>query len=85
MDLQDEAVEVLQRLIRFNTVNPPGDERACQEYLAGYLAEAGLMSSWRAPRSARTSWRACRATSPAPCSASSATSTPCWPTPTVGA
>ena len=40
--LQDEAVEVLQRLIRFNTVNPPGDERAAQEYLEGLLTEAGF-------------------------------------------
>ncbi len=29
-------------LIRFNTVNPPGDERACQEWLRDYLTEAGL-------------------------------------------
>jgi len=42
MDLQDEAVEVLGRLIRFDTVNPPGNERACQEWLAGYLSDAGL-------------------------------------------
>src|SRR5919202_4607102 len=41
-DLQTEAVEVLRRLIRFNTVNPPGAERAVQEYLAGYLSDAGL-------------------------------------------
>jgi acetylornithine deacetylase/succinyl-diaminopimelate desuccinylase-like protein len=41
-DLQAAATEVLQRLIRFNTVNPPGDERAAQEYLAGLLGEAGF-------------------------------------------
>ena len=40
--LQQETADVLSRLIRFNTVNPPGDERACQEWLAGYLREAGL-------------------------------------------
>jgi len=34
--------EILQRLIRFNTVNPPGAERAAQEYLAGLLGEAGF-------------------------------------------
>jgi acetylornithine deacetylase/succinyl-diaminopimelate desuccinylase-like protein len=33
---------VLQRLVRFNTVNPPGDERAAQEFLATYLADAGF-------------------------------------------
>jgi acetylornithine deacetylase/succinyl-diaminopimelate desuccinylase-like protein len=42
MDLQAEAVDVLARLIRFDTVNPPGAERACQEWLMGYLADAGL-------------------------------------------
>jgi acetylornithine deacetylase/succinyl-diaminopimelate desuccinylase-like protein len=40
--LQQETADVLSRLIRFNTVNPPGDERACQEWLAGYLRDAGL-------------------------------------------
>ena len=37
-----EAQELLCRLIRFNTVNPPGNERPAQEYLAGHLREAGL-------------------------------------------
>jgi acetylornithine deacetylase/succinyl-diaminopimelate desuccinylase-like protein len=41
-ELQAETAEVLTRLIRFRTVNPPGDERACQEWLAGYLSDAGL-------------------------------------------
>ena len=36
-DLQDETAEVLSKLIRFKTVNPPGNERECQEWLAGYL------------------------------------------------
>jgi acetylornithine deacetylase/succinyl-diaminopimelate desuccinylase-like protein len=40
--MQQETTDVLQRLIRFNTVNPPGDEREAQEYLAGYLQGAGL-------------------------------------------
>ena len=42
MDLQAEATEVLAQLVRFNTVNPPGDERACQEWLKRYLEDAGL-------------------------------------------
>jgi len=42
MDLQQGATDVLQRLIRFNTVNPPGNERPAQEYLAGLLREAGF-------------------------------------------
>src|SRR4051812_33469605 len=41
-ELQDETAEVLSTLIRFKTVNPPGAERACLEWLAGYLEDAGL-------------------------------------------
>jgi acetylornithine deacetylase/succinyl-diaminopimelate desuccinylase-like protein len=41
-DLQRETTEVLQRLVRFNTVNPPGNERPAIEYLAGYLEQAGF-------------------------------------------
>jgi acetylornithine deacetylase/succinyl-diaminopimelate desuccinylase-like protein len=37
-----EAQELLRRLVRFNTVNPPGDERAAQEYLAYHLQQAGF-------------------------------------------
>jgi acetylornithine deacetylase/succinyl-diaminopimelate desuccinylase-like protein len=37
-----EAEELLARLIRFNTVNPPGNERAAQEYLADHLTRAGF-------------------------------------------
>lgn len=33
---------MLQRLIRFNTVNPPGNERAAIEYLEAYVREAGF-------------------------------------------
>jgi acetylornithine deacetylase/succinyl-diaminopimelate desuccinylase-like protein len=40
--LAQETADVLARLIRFNTVNPPGDERACQEWLKRYLEEAGF-------------------------------------------
>jgi acetylornithine deacetylase/succinyl-diaminopimelate desuccinylase-like protein len=36
------AQELLQRLIRFNTVNPPGNELPAQEFLAGYLDSAGF-------------------------------------------
>ncbi len=40
--LADETTDVLSRLIRFKTVNPPGAERQCQEWLANYLTEAGF-------------------------------------------
>ncbi len=33
---------MLQRLIRFNTVNPPGDEQEAQEHLRGLLEVAGF-------------------------------------------
>ena len=39
---EQETADVLARLIRFKTVNPPGNERECQEWLASYLREAGL-------------------------------------------
>jgi acetylornithine deacetylase/succinyl-diaminopimelate desuccinylase-like protein len=41
-DLEQETTEVLQRLVRFNTVNPPGAERAAIEYLEQYLRRAGF-------------------------------------------
>src|SRR3954447_12938397 len=41
-ELQDETAEVLTKLIRFHTVNPPGNERECLEWLAGHLDDAGL-------------------------------------------
>jgi acetylornithine deacetylase/succinyl-diaminopimelate desuccinylase-like protein len=41
-DLAAEAQELLSRLIRFNTVNPPGNERPAQEYLAEHLRSAGF-------------------------------------------
>lgn len=41
-DLQATATSLLQRLIRFDTVNPPGNERAAQEYLAGLLGDLGF-------------------------------------------
>jgi acetylornithine deacetylase/succinyl-diaminopimelate desuccinylase-like protein len=37
-----EAAELLGSLLRFNTVNPPGNERAAQEYLAAHLRKAGF-------------------------------------------
>ncbi len=37
-----EAEALLRGLIRFNTVNPPGNERAAQEHLAEHLGAAGF-------------------------------------------
>ncbi len=52
-DLQAETTEVLQRLIRFNTVNPPGNERAAIEYLEAYVREAGFQTELMAAEPAR--------------------------------
>ena len=41
-DLERRTTELLQRLIRFNTVNPPGNEQAAQEFLQGLLEAAGF-------------------------------------------
>jgi len=41
-ELERRTTEVLRRLIQFDTVNPPGDEQACQEYLRGQLEGAGF-------------------------------------------
>jgi acetylornithine deacetylase/succinyl-diaminopimelate desuccinylase-like protein len=40
--LAKEAKHLLRSLIRFDTVNPPGNERPAQELLAGYLQAAGF-------------------------------------------
>jgi acetylornithine deacetylase/succinyl-diaminopimelate desuccinylase-like protein len=37
-----EAVDLLQRLLRINTVNPPGNEEPAQELLAQTLTDAGF-------------------------------------------
>jgi acetylornithine deacetylase/succinyl-diaminopimelate desuccinylase-like protein len=39
---QTETEQLLARLIGFNTVNPPGNERPAQEFLAGHLSSAGF-------------------------------------------
>jgi acetylornithine deacetylase/succinyl-diaminopimelate desuccinylase-like protein len=40
--LQQQTTALLQRLIRFNTVNPPGNEREAQEWLASQLRDGGF-------------------------------------------
>jgi len=48
-DLRDDAhqvtadpVELMRALVRFDTSNPPGDVRACVEFLAALLRERGI-------------------------------------------
>jgi len=37
-----EVIELLQRLIRVDTTNPPGNETAAAELLRDYLEPAGV-------------------------------------------
>ncbi|MFA5873374.1 MAG: M20/M25/M40 family metallo-hydrolase [Anaerolineales bacterium] len=40
--IHQRPAELLQNLIRFDTTNPPGNERPCIEYLNGLLKDAGV-------------------------------------------
>jgi acetylornithine deacetylase/succinyl-diaminopimelate desuccinylase-like protein len=40
--IHQRPAELLQNLIRFNTTNPPGNERPCIEYINGLLKETGI-------------------------------------------
>jgi acetylornithine deacetylase/succinyl-diaminopimelate desuccinylase-like protein len=42
LTLREEATHLLQRLIRLDTVNPPGNETIAAELLRDYLAESGV-------------------------------------------
>ena len=44
MTLRDEVTQLLQELIRLDTVNPPGDETKAAELLRDYLAGHGVES-----------------------------------------
>jgi acetylornithine deacetylase/succinyl-diaminopimelate desuccinylase-like protein len=46
--VQQGPAELLQALIRFDTTNPPGNERACISYIDGLLSDAGLETTIRA-------------------------------------
>ncbi|OON41646.1 peptidase M20 [Izhakiella australiensis] len=39
---QSAALTLAQRLLAFNTINPPGDEEACTRYLADWLQARGF-------------------------------------------
>jgi acetylornithine deacetylase/succinyl-diaminopimelate desuccinylase-like protein len=41
-DLHERPAELLQRLIRFDTTNPPGNERECVSFVEGLAKDAGL-------------------------------------------
>src|ERR671911_648120 len=41
LPIYERPVELLQHLIRFDTTNPPGNERECVEWIAGVLRDGG--------------------------------------------
>jgi acetylornithine deacetylase/succinyl-diaminopimelate desuccinylase-like protein len=53
--IQDEAVPVLQQLLRIDTTNPPGNELPAAELLAAILEREGCEPLLLAPRAGRTS------------------------------
>ena len=72
-DLRDEVTDLLQRLIRVDTTNPPGNETAAAELLRDYLAANGVESRAhredpraREPRRAHPRRRRAVAPSPLP-------------------
>ena len=48
-DLQKECIEVCQELVRFNTVNPPGGERARHDRVRGVVPAHGVHGHHRRP------------------------------------
>jgi acetylornithine deacetylase/succinyl-diaminopimelate desuccinylase-like protein len=51
--IYQRPVELLQRLIRFNTTNPPGNEAECIHYINTLLTEAGFQTTLLANDPAR--------------------------------
>jgi succinyl-diaminopimelate desuccinylase len=49
-----DVVELTRTLVRFNTVNPPGNESACAAYIARLLEEVGLTTSAHDSAAGRT-------------------------------
>ncbi|MBI2332433.1 MAG: M20/M25/M40 family metallo-hydrolase [Chloroflexi bacterium] len=45
-NIYERPVEILQKLIQFNTTNPPGHEAACVSYIRDLLNEAGIESTF---------------------------------------
>ena len=44
MTLREEVTQLLQELLRLDTVNPPGNETRAAELLAAYLRRNGVAS-----------------------------------------
>ena len=77
---RDEAVDLLQRLLRLNTVNPPGNETLPAELLRDYLEAAGVEVELYARVPERANLVARLRGGDGPASTSSRTPTPSSPT-----
>lgn len=55
MRLLSDAVELARALIRFNTINPPGNEEPCARRLGALLEEAGFSVTYHSFAPGRTS------------------------------
>ena len=83
--LRGEVTELLQELIRIDTVNPPGNETAAASSCASTWSRTACAASstTRMPERA-TSLRGSPAPETGRASRSFRTRTPCWPTPRSG-
>jgi succinyl-diaminopimelate desuccinylase len=59
-----DAVELTRELLRFNTINPPGDERSCARHVGALLEGAGFTVAYHEFDERRTSLVARRGGSP---------------------
>src|SRR5688572_5737835 len=50
-----DPVELTRELLRFNTINPPGAERACAQHVGDLLKKAGFQVDYAEFAPARTS------------------------------
>ncbi len=55
MGIQSDSLSLTQKLISLNTINPPGQEQRCAEYLGGLLQDAGFKIAFYEFDPARTS------------------------------
>ena len=55
MNRHPDVVTLTQKLLAFNTINPPGAEQACAAYLGSLLQDAGFHVDYAAFAPARTS------------------------------
>lgn len=46
-DASPDALAITVELVRFDTINPPGNERPCLDWLAGLLSAAGFEIAWQ--------------------------------------